>query len=201
MSGAWNNRQSLGLGLVGLVGAIGVGYIGSGYFRQPDAVGIAQGKALPTQAGDVVVHVTGAVAKPGLVTLSGSARINDAIEKAGGPTKDADLGAVNLAAKVIDGMQIVVARHGDEVASSVSMPDVSTKTGAAAPEAAPGGQISINGASAIQLEELPGVGPAIAARIVEYRQANGGFKSIDELERVKGIGPKKLDSMRPYVRL
>lgn len=201
MNGVWNNRQSFGLGLVALVGAIGVGYIGSGYFRKPDAVGIAQGTALPTQAGDVVVHVTGAVAKPGLVTLSASARINDAIERAGGPTKDADLGTVNLAARVMDGMQIVVARQGDDVASSVSMPEGKASPASPVAPVAAAGQISINSASAAQLEELPGVGPAIAGRIVEYRQANGGFKSIDEIERVKGIGPKKLESMRPYLRL
>lgn len=201
MNGVWNSRQSFGLGLVALVGAIGVGYIGSGYFRKPDAVGIAQGTALPTRAGDVVVHVTGAVAKPGLVTLSGSARINDAIERAGGPTKDADLGTVNLAARVMDGMQIVVARQGDDVASSVSMPEGKASPASPAAPVAAAGQISINSASAAQLEELPGVGPAIAGRIVEYRQANGGFKSIDEIERVKGIGPKKLESMRPYLRL
>lgn len=200
MSELWSKRQTLGVGLVGLVGAIAVGYIGSGYFRKAEPVGIAQATTLPTRAGDVVVHVTGAVREPGLVTLSGSARINDAIEKAGGPTKDADLGTVNLAARVVDGMQIVVARQGEEVASSVTMPEAAAAT-SSVPAGAVGGQISINSASALQLEELPGVGPAIAARIVEYRQTNGGFKSIDELEKVKGIGPKKLESMRPYVRL
>jgi competence protein ComEA len=200
MKEEWTKQQKLGLGLVGLVGAVGVGYIGSGYFRQPDAIGVAQTKAIPLQAGDVVVHVIGAVNRPGLVTLSGSARINDAIEKAGGPTKDADLGILNLAARVADGMQIVVSRKGEDTSSSVTVPEGKTP-GESAPPVVPGGQISINSASAAQLEELPGIGPAIAARIVEYRQGSGGFKSIDELEKVKGIGPKKMESIRPHVRL
>lgn len=120
-------------------------------------------------AGVVVVDVAGAVEAPGLVELEAGARVADAIDAAGGLTADAVLDGVNLARRVVDGEQIRVPREGEV-------------------EAAGGGLINLNRASADELEQLPGVGPVLAARIVADREANGPFASLDDLSRVSGVG-------------
>ena len=117
----------------------------------------------------VVVDVSGAVEAPGLVTLAVGSRVSDAIEAAGGATADAVLDSLNLARRVADGEQIVVPRAGDA-------------------ESAGGGLINLNQADAGELEQLPGVGPVLAARIVADRDANGPFASVDDLGRVPGVG-------------
>lgn len=198
----------------------------------------------PDRKTEVVVHVAGAVAKPGVVRLEAGARVADAIESAGGSKPDADLEAVNLAALIEDGTQLFVpSRQPATVAGSRPSPRPSRlqartpdanrvdsryagggRTGAeyaspsaqtAPPEtvAAPSrptsgskaalqpGSINLNTASAAELERLPGIGPVTARKILDYRQSHGGFSSIDELMAVKGIGPKKLAEIRPYVRL
>jgi len=130
---------------------------------------------------EVVVHVAGSVKNPGLYRLSAGARVVDAVEAAGGVTKKKAANSVNLAREVVDGEQILVgesAGSGGEAAG-----------------------ISINSASASELEGLPGVGPAIAARIVSYRETNGPFTSIDALGDVSGIGEAILGSIRDIARL
>lgn len=128
--------------------------------------------------GVLLVHVVGDVAEPGIVELSDGARVNDAIEAAGGATKPKALSSVNLARLVVDGEQIVVGVSSGSQVSSV---------------------ISINSSSAEELDELPGVGPVIAERIVQWRQTNGPFRSIDELAEVSGIGPAMLEQLRGQV--
>jgi competence protein ComEA len=137
----------------------------------------------PSAVSTVLVHVVGQVAAPGLVELPTGARVSDAVDAAGGPLPDADLAAVNLAAPVQDGAQVRVPAPGEIAA------DVTGST-------ADGGLIDLNRASATQLEELPGVGPVLAARIVEDREANGPFTSVDDLDRVSGIGPSVLANLR-----
>ena len=139
----------------------------------------------------VYVHVAGAVRRPGLYLLRDGARVATAIGRAGGAKPKADLTAVNLAAKVQDGQQIVVAVRGRAPAPVASAP------GGAAPGAGP---ISLATATQEQLEELDGIGPALASRIIEYRDAHGGFHSVDELGEVDGIGDVRLEALRQAVQ-
>jgi competence protein ComEA len=162
----------------------------------PAAAG-APGPADPTGAG-VVVHVAGAVRHPGLYTLPADARVDTAIDEAGGARRTADLDAVNLAAKVTDGRQILVPvkpRAGRGAgASATGAPPVAGP--AASPPAAP---VNLNSATLEELATLDGVGPVMAQKIVDYRQQHGGFASVDELDAIPGIGPKRLESLREQV--
>ncbi len=133
----------------------------------------------------VVLHVLGAVAEPGIVELPLGARVVDAIAAAGGPAADADLAGVNLARVVADGEQLRVPRVGE-------VPTAGPATGGVAPD----GRVNLNTADAAALETLPGVGPAIAARIIAWRDENGPFRSVDELTAVSGIGERTLDGLR-----
>jgi competence protein ComEA len=137
--------------------------------------------------GEAYVHVAGRVRRPGLYRLPVSGRVALAVERAGGPAPGADLSAVNLAARVEDGQQIVLPRAG---AAGVA--------GGAKPGAA-GAKVSLAQASQEQLEELDGIGPTLAKRILEYRDANGGFRSLDDLKQVDGIGEKRFESLSEAV--
>ena len=137
--------------------------------------------------GKVHVHVIGAVAKPGVYELETSSRVIDAIEAAGGANEDADLQQVNMARLLSDGEQIRVLTAQEATLTS--------QAGAAS------SLLNLNSATAEQLEELPGVGPALAARIVDWRESNGSFKNVEELSSVSGIGDKLLASVRDLVTL
>ena len=140
--------------------------------------------------GEVVVHVAGAVAAPGVRNLPGDARVADAIAAAGGAVPDADLGRINLAAHVEDGQQVYVPKQGEPAPAAA--PGGSTPAGPTAP-------LNVNTASAEELDALPGVGPAIAQAIVDHRTQNGPFASVENLLDVRGIGQAKLDTLRPQV--
>ncbi|HEV3376150.1 MAG TPA: ComEA family DNA-binding protein [Thermoleophilaceae bacterium] len=137
----------------------------------------------------VYVHVAGAVRRPGLVQVPAGSRVAAAVAEAGGPTRKADLTGVNLAAQAEDGQQVVV-------------PAAGTVPAAVAPGAAAGTagmstvKPSLGSATVEQLDEIDGIGPTLAERIVEYRTENGGFSSLDELQDVDGIGEKRLQSLR-----
>lgn len=137
-------------------------------------------------AADAVVDIAGAVVKPGVYKLAGDARVTDAMAAAGGATPDADLDQVNLAARVEDGQRIYVPHKGEVVPPTVS-------------PSLPAGPIDINTATVDQLDTLPGVGPALAQAIVDYRVRHGRFRAVDDLAKVKGIGPAKLDALRNKV--
>jgi competence protein ComEA len=141
-----------------------------------------------------LVHVTGAVRRPGVYRLREGARVQDAVERAGGALHQADVDAINLASRVADGQQIVVPRHGRGGATAGGVASV---TGQPAPAGAP---VDLNTASAEQLDTLDGVGPAIAQRILEWRRQHGGFRSVDDLSQVPGIGPKRMAALRDKVR-
>lgn len=147
---------------------------------------------------EVTVHVSGAVEDPGVVQLPGGARVVDALEASGGTTEDADPAALNLARELADGEQIHVPTPGEETLPEHDTPaDGAADEPAAGGQAGGGGQVDINTASATELEELPGVGPAIAGRIIDHRELNGPFTSVDDLLDVSGIGPKTLENIRP----
>jgi competence protein ComEA len=137
----------------------------------------------------VVVDVVGAVRQPGLYKLSDGSRIADAIARAGGATRKAQLAQVNLAAPLADGEQVVVPARGAAVAS---VPASGSSTTPSAP-------IQLSTATLEQLDSLPGVGPATAQKILDYRTKHGAFSSVDELDAVPGIGPKRLDQLRDLV--
>ena len=142
-------------------------------------------------AARVVVHVAGEVHAAGVYRLRAGARVSDAVERAGGATRRADLSQVNLAAKVEDGRQILVPRR---VPASA----------AAAPTTAPGqpaASVNLNTATLEQLDALAGVGPVTAQKILDYREEHGGFGSVDELGQVPGIGDVRLASLREQVRV
>ena len=145
-------------------------------------------------AGVVLVHVAGAVRRPGLYELDAGARVADAVRAAGGPLRRADLDALNLAESLVDGAKIEVSARGQTAAGSSAL--------TAAPTATPSpgvAVIDLNTADAQQLETIPGVGPVTAAAILEYRSQIGSFTSVDQLLEVPGIGPVTLENMRPYV--
>lgn len=168
---------------------------------EPAAPSAGGGPAAAPADDGVLVHVVGEVKEPGLVTVPDGARVADALQAAGGTTGKADLTVVNLARTVVDGEQLYVPEPGEPV------------PGADAPGAGPGGQagagggsaaggtVDINTADAVALEVLPGVGPSIAQAIIEWRETNGPFASVDELEDVPGIGPATLDELRDTARV
>ena len=169
----------------------------------------------PTPKPEIAVHVTGAVKVPGVYYLATGARVHEAIEKAGGTTDRADVHSLNLAAKIRDGQQIDVpevhqisdVRQNTPISSTVEEPvipispdrSVPPQPSVQKPAPSDGSRININTATAQELQTLRGVGPALAQRIVEYRQTSGGFSTIDDLTNVKGIGPKTLEKIRDSI--
>ncbi|WP_152192869.1 ComEA family DNA-binding protein [Georgenia satyanarayanai] len=158
---------------------------------------------MPEPAGVVVVHVAGAVHEPGVVELPTGARVADAVTAAGGGQEDAELAAVNLARPLVDGEQVYVPRVGEAPPGGAGgegpVPDGGGPV--AGEPAAEGGVIDLNSADLAALDTLPGVGPAIAQRILEWRDANGPFHSVEELLEVSGIGPATLEKLRERVRV
>ena len=164
----------------------------------PAAFASTGAAGLPTTAGVLLVHVVGQVRRPGVVRLPPGSRVLDAVQAAGGATSSADLNHLNLARPVADGEQIVVLKPGESIpAGGVpgSAGQGSTTAGSA------GGLVDLNTADASALDSLPGVGPVIAQRILDWRTQHGRFSSVDELGEVSGIGDKLLAQIRPKVRV
>jgi competence protein ComEA len=165
---------------------------------QPGGTAAAADTSDATVPTVLLVHVAGAVARPGVVQLEAGARTEDAIAAAGGVAADADVDALNLAARLRDGDRLYVPHLGQPV-PSVLAPTGGVDPGGSATPSAPAGPVDLNRATVDQLDALPGVGPATAAAIVAYRDAHGPFASVDDLLKVRGIGPAKLDAMRAQV--
>jgi competence protein ComEA len=147
--------------------------------------------ALPAPAArtKLFVHVVGAVRHPGLYRLAQGSRVADALARAGGATRTAQLELVNLAAPIADGEQVVVPRRGSVTASG--------SQGTAGTASI--GPVHLNTATLEQLDALPGVGPVTAQKILAYRQEHGAFGAVEELDAIPGIGPARLDELRDLV--
>ena len=138
------------------------------------------------EAPRLVVHVVGAVRRAGLFRLPEGARVADALTRAGGPTARADLSLVNLAAPLADGQQVVVPRRGPPGSAPVGAPSTGMK-------------VSLAMATVEQLDELPGIGPITAQKIVDWRATHGPFRSVEDLDAIPGIGPARVEQLRDLV--
>ncbi|HEM6266664.1 TPA: helix-hairpin-helix domain-containing protein [Streptococcus suis] len=143
----------------------------------------------------LVVDVKGAVAKPGLYTLEEGSRVNDAVEAAGGLTSQADPKSINLAQKLSDEAVVYVASKDENISVVTS----TTASSAMSQEEKNTSLVNLNTATEADLQTISGIGAKRAADIIAYREANGGFKSVDDLNNVSGIGDKTMESIRPYV--
>ncbi|MBO4112869.1 helix-hairpin-helix domain-containing protein [Streptococcus suis] len=143
----------------------------------------------------LVVDVKGAVAKPGLYTLEAGARVNDAVEAAGGLTSQADPKSINLAQKLSDEAVVYVASKDENISVVAS----TTASSAMSQEEKNTSLVNLNTATEADLQTISGIGAKRATDIIAYREANGGFKSVDDLNNVSGIGDKTMESIRPYV--
>jgi competence protein ComEA len=205
MGMALGSRQKLAFSSLGVIGVAFATVVGLTYSRQNNLV--------PThRPGALVVQVAGAVKDPGVFEMPKGSRISDAIKRAGGFSRDADAARVNQAQALSDGTKLQIPRVGDpEESIQTLIPQLesgekrltggSPSSGSGKKQLPPYASISINNASIEQLMQLPRVGKATAQRIVEFRMQLGGFRAIEDLDRVKGIGPKTLELIRPYVTL
>ncbi len=178
---AWlaQNRGGLGVGLLGmaLIGAV------SWLWRPaPTPVAVVIPTPAPSATPQLVVHLAGEVQRPGVYQLPGNARVADGIAAAGGATDEANLDALNLAARLVDGQRVLVPSR-----TSVGSPSEAS------------GRTNLNRASRAELEALPGIGPAIAQRILEYRDRNGPFRSFDQLRETRLINAPTLERLRDLI--
>ena len=188
------SRQQL---VVYAAALLAVALIGARYLRAEREPPAAGGRPAPVRVersgsggGGAVVHVVGAVRRPGVYRLPASARLGSALRRAGGATGRADLVGVNLAAKVADGQQVIVPERARAAAP-----------GGAPTAGAPEQPVSLNTATEEQLDELDGIGPATAQKILAWRKEHGGFGSVEDLKQISGIGPKRFEALREKVRM
>jgi competence protein ComEA len=186
--------------LIGLVAIVAITVLGAGFWylrslpkpvevrAEPTGPAIATPSASASAAVPVLVDVAGWVRDPGVYTFDGGARVVDAIEAAGGARPGAELSALNLAAPLVDGTQVLVPKAGE-----------APPPGVASGGDVPGALVNVNTATATELETLPGIGEVIAQAIVDHRTENGPFASVDELLDVTGIGDATLENIRELV--
>jgi competence protein ComEA len=191
-------RETAALAVLGLLLLIGAGLA---YLRArpaaavPPPTGAVSASASPSAgsapANTIVVDVVGAVRKPGVYDFAQGARVIDAVRAAGGFLPGAEPQAINLARPLVDGEQVVVPKKGEAPAAAAG--------GAGSSAQQPGDKVNINSATESDFENLPGIGPVLAQKIVDYRDQHGPFRSIQDLMKVTGIGQKKFDSLQAYV--
>jgi competence protein ComEA len=200
----------LACGLLAVLVVAGHRLAGAGTARAPDVVAplepVSSERTAVSRA-MLVVHVVGAVRRPGLFRLREGARVADAVERAGGATRRADLAGLNLAAPLVDGIQVLVPARvaaGGEVPSSAEVAGGAASSGSGSGADDPAGpamgrRLSLATATAEELDELPGVGPVTAQNILDYRAEHGPFRSVDDLDAVPGIGPARIEQLRDLV--
>lgn len=177
------------LGTIGLAVVVGAGSVVWSSIKPPveEVIVDAESESAQTIATEgsreLVIHVSGEVVSPGIISLAEGSRVIDAVERAGGNTSLAALDSINLARLVVDGEHLIIPAEGEVIVSSV----------------AAGGLMSLSLASEQELQELPGVGPAIASRIVSWREVNGPFRHVEDILAVSGIGPATLEKFRDRV--
>lgn len=173
---------------------------------EPQEAAATPDPAQPTGT-DLVVHVTGAVEEPGVVELPAGSRVVDAVRAAGGLAAEADPSSVNLARPLVDGEQLWVGRPGEEPPPGSSPPQALAQAGPGSGAAAGAGEgtgpvpLDLNAATQADLEELPGIGPVTAGRILAWRDEHGRFSRVDELLEVSGIGERTFAQLEPLVRV
>jgi len=190
------------LPLYGLI-AVLVGLILYFWWTRPEPVPIQEATEVKAKVqedenhGIIVVHVAGAVYKPGVYNLKEGSRIKDAVEIAQGMLPLADDSSINLAAKITDGQKIYIPFKNEKMPATT--PNGFSNQSSGATSSNPAAKININTATGEELDKLPGVGPATAAKIIEYREQNGAFAAIEDLKKVKGIGDKKFEDLKDYI--
>ncbi|MGV3614342.1 MAG: helix-hairpin-helix domain-containing protein [Fimbriimonas sp.] len=215
-------RHQYGFLGIGVIGLAFIAFFGAQELRRPAPMTIRELPAPPIVAPSpplvpqttLVVHVAGAVKKPSVIEVKSGDRVHDAVRMAGGALAEADLDEINLAAKLEDGVQVYVPKRGEPDApvaeiyaggsravSRYSSRPKGGKRRSTRAATTPSGPVSLNTGSLAQLDTLPGIGPSTAQKILDYRHEHGGFSSIDELLAVPGIGSKKLEKMRKYLKL
>jgi competence protein ComEA len=181
----------LGLALLGVLALVGTRLARTGTATAPArAAPLGALKAAPAPRGRLFVDVVGAVRQAGLYRLHEGDRVFDAVSRAGGATAQADLSAVNLAAPLVDGTQVVVPARVSPSSGATASPPAGTGTPA---------KVSLGSATAEQLDTLPGIGPVTAQKIIDWRTAHGPFRSVDALDDVPGIGPARIEQLRDLV--
>ena len=157
-----------------------------------------------TEAEEILVHVSGCVKEEKIVSLPDGSRVNDAIEAAGGLTKEADLSNINLAYILEDGEKIYIPKKGEEIpennSSSMLSPSTSV-TSSSSSSSKNTSKVNINKATEAELETIPGIGPSTALKIINYRNENGKFKSIEDVKNISGIGDAKYEKMKNYITI
>ncbi len=191
-------KSLLALLAVIALAAGGAFYAGEQTQEEIIALDAATAPAKDLQESLIVVYVSGAVNRPGVVQLSEGARAKEAIDACGGFLATADTNGVNLAQKLKDGMQVKVPEK-----ASLSMQENGSgaSNARASAHSLPDGMVNINTAGEAELDKLPGIGPAMAKRIIEYRTENGAFQAPEEIKRVKGIGDAKYEQMKDKIVL
>ena len=153
----------------------------------------------------IAIHVTGEVKKEGLIYLPLGSRVADAIKEAGGETKNADLSQINLAYELQDGQKIYIPNKNEKISEYITMSSgnnvIIEENNSSAETERKENKVNINTANVNELDNLPGIGPSLAQRIIEYREENGNFKSIEELQNVKGIGEAKYSDIKDNVTI
>lgn len=200
-------KQKLAIGIVGVLIIVGVGvyiYWANKAEEEYDFNNFYANTEPDKKKGNtIIVHITGEVKNAGIIELPEESRISDAIKKAGGVTQEADLDQVNLAFVLSDGQKIYIPSKKEKEANEGKV-YITTESGnnVIIKDKVEGGKkqkVNINEAKQEDFEQLPGIGPSIAKKIVEYREQNGKFTSIDELQEVKGIGEAKFENIKEYV--